>query len=138
MPNWKKVIVSGSNAHLNHVTASGHVSASSTSTGSFGRIEADAFDVTTFTSTTVESTNISGSSTSTGSFGRVHVVGNAEVDGQLNVDSTLLLNREPIQGFNYLARLAEGEVSASAKAHTFTALAASKTSNHPYKKLGST
>ena len=70
MPNWKKVIVSGSNAHLNHVTASGHVSASSTSTGSFGRIEADAFDVTTFTSTTVESTNISGSSTSTGSFGR--------------------------------------------------------------------
>ena len=138
MPNWKKVIVSGSNAHLNHVTASGHVSASSTSTGSFGRIEADAFDVTTFTSTTVESTNISGSSTSTGSFGRVHVVGNAEVDGQLNVDSTLLLNREPIQGFNYLARLAEGEVSASAKAHTFTALAQTKSANHPYKNLGST
>ena len=89
MPNWKKVIVSGSNAHLNHVTASGHVSASSTSTGSFGRLEADAFDVTTFSSTTVETTNISGSSTSTGSFGRVHVVGNAEVDGHLNVDATL-------------------------------------------------
>ena len=137
MPNWKKVIVSGSDAHLNHVTASGNVSASSTSTGSFGRLEADSFDVTTFTSTTVESTTISGSSTSTGSFGRVHVVGNAEVDGRLNVDSTLLLNREPLQGFNYLARLAEGEVSASAKAHTFTALAASKTSNHPYKNLGS-
>ena len=137
MPNWKKVIVSGSNAHLNHVTASGHVSASSTSTGSFGRLESDTFDVTTFTSTTVESTTISGSSTSTGSFGRVHVVGNAEVDGQLNVDATLQLNREPIQGFNYLARLAEGEVSASSKAHTFVATAVTKTSNHPYKNLGS-
>ena len=39
MPNWKKVIVSGSNAHLNHVTSSGNISGSSTSTGSFGRIE---------------------------------------------------------------------------------------------------
>ena len=25
MPNWKRVIVSGSSAHLNHVTASGHI-----------------------------------------------------------------------------------------------------------------
>ena len=36
MPNWKKVIVSGSSAHLNHVTASGNVSGSSESTASFG------------------------------------------------------------------------------------------------------
>jgi hypothetical protein len=28
MPNWKKVIVSGSNAFLNHITASGNISAS--------------------------------------------------------------------------------------------------------------
>ena len=28
MPNWKKVITSGSNAHLNHITASGNISAS--------------------------------------------------------------------------------------------------------------
>ena len=28
MANWKKVIVSGSNAHLNHITASGNISAS--------------------------------------------------------------------------------------------------------------
>ena len=27
MPNWKKVIISGSNAHVNNITASGHVSA---------------------------------------------------------------------------------------------------------------
>ena len=38
MPNWKRVIVSGSSAHLNHVTASGHISGSSTSTGSFGSV----------------------------------------------------------------------------------------------------
>mgnify|MGYP001186587958 FL=1 len=36
MPNWKKVVVSGSSAHLNHVTASGNVSGSSESTASFG------------------------------------------------------------------------------------------------------
>jgi hypothetical protein len=30
MPNWKKVIVSGSNAILNHITASGNISASGT------------------------------------------------------------------------------------------------------------
>ena len=28
MPNWKKVVTSGSNAHLNHITASGVISAS--------------------------------------------------------------------------------------------------------------
>ena len=34
MPNWKKVIVSGSNAFLHHVTASGNISASGTIYGS--------------------------------------------------------------------------------------------------------
>ena len=38
MPNWKKVVTSGSNAHLNHITASGNISASGT--GSFGYIKA--------------------------------------------------------------------------------------------------
>jgi hypothetical protein len=33
MPNWKKVIVSGSNATLNHITASGNISASGTLQG---------------------------------------------------------------------------------------------------------
>ena len=42
MPSWKKVITSGSNAVLNHITSSGdfeisgNISGSSTSTGSFG------------------------------------------------------------------------------------------------------
>ena len=44
MPNWKKLIVSGSDARINslfttgHVTASGNISGSSTSTGSFGQV----------------------------------------------------------------------------------------------------
>lgn len=47
MPNWKKVIVSGSNAHFNQVTASGDVeffgdvSGGSTSTGSFGIVQSE-------------------------------------------------------------------------------------------------
>ena len=28
MPNWKKVVTSGSNAHLNQITASGNISSS--------------------------------------------------------------------------------------------------------------
>jgi len=57
MPNWKKVVVSGSAASLSSVTISGNISGSATSTGSFAYINA--------------SSKISGSSTSTGSFGRV-------------------------------------------------------------------
>ncbi len=42
MPSWKKIIVSGSNAELNQLTATsygGNISGSSTSTGSFGHIK---------------------------------------------------------------------------------------------------
>ena len=45
MPNWKKVVVSGSDARLaslfttSHITGSGHISGSLISTGSFGRVE---------------------------------------------------------------------------------------------------
>jgi len=42
MPSWKKIIVSGSNAELNQLTATsygGNISGSSTSTGSFGHLE---------------------------------------------------------------------------------------------------
>ena len=38
MPSWKKVITSGSNAALNHITSSGNISGSAPSTGSFGNI----------------------------------------------------------------------------------------------------
>ena len=39
MPNWKKVIVSGSDASLSSLTTSGNISGSSTSTGSFGIVQ---------------------------------------------------------------------------------------------------
>ena len=65
MPNWKKVVVSGSAASLSSVTISGNISGSATSTGSFAYINA--------------SSKISGSSTSTGSFGRVEAT---------NIDAT--------------------------------------------------
>ena len=45
MPSWKKVIVSGSDTHLNNITASagiqvdGNITGSITSTGSFGVVE---------------------------------------------------------------------------------------------------
>jgi len=42
MPSWKKIIVSGSNAELNQLTATsygGNISGSSTSTGSFGHLK---------------------------------------------------------------------------------------------------
>ena len=44
MPSWKKIIVSGSNAELNQLTATsfgGNISGSGTTTGSFGRVEID-------------------------------------------------------------------------------------------------
>ena len=118
MPNWKKVIVSGSSAHLNHVTASGNISGSGTTTGSFGTIETSTGTIPTL-------------------IGNTTVRDNLTVSGQLSVTGKTEISREPIQGFNYLARLAEGEVSASAKAHTFTATAQTKSANHPYKNLGS-
>ena len=39
MPSWKKIIVSGSNPELNNITASGNISGSTTSTGSFGALQ---------------------------------------------------------------------------------------------------
>ena len=51
MPNWKKLIVSGSDARINslftsgHVTASGNISGSTTSTGSFGQVLVNGIEV---------------------------------------------------------------------------------------------
>ncbi len=71
MASWKKIIVSGSNAELNHITSSGNfeitgnVSGSVTSTGSFGRVEATKFvgdgsGLTGLTSAAIETYNSSG------------------------------------------------------------------------------
>ena len=49
MPSWKKVIVSGSDAHINHVTASGNISGSSTSTCSFGEVVVGGMSINSMT-----------------------------------------------------------------------------------------
>ena len=71
MASWKKIIVSGSNAELNQITASndiklvGNITGSVTSTGSFGRVEATKFvgdgsGLTGLTSAAIETYNTSG------------------------------------------------------------------------------
>ena len=71
MATWKKIIVSGSDAHLktgnfsSHVTASGNISGSNTSTGSFGRVIAttlagDGAGITGLTSAAISSYTNSG------------------------------------------------------------------------------
>ena len=71
MASWKKIVTSGSNAELNHITSSGNfeitgnVSGSVTSTGSFGRVEATKFvgdgsALTGLTSAAIETYNTSG------------------------------------------------------------------------------
>ena len=71
MASWKKIIVSGSNAELNQITASndiklvGNITGSVTSTGSFGRVEATKFvgdgsGLSGLTSAAIETYNTSG------------------------------------------------------------------------------
>ena len=71
MASWKKIVTSGSNAELNHITSSGNfeiignVSGSVTSTGSFGRVEATKFvgdgsGITGLTSAAISTYNSSG------------------------------------------------------------------------------
>ena len=55
MPSWKKIIVSGSNAELNQLTATsygGNISGSATSTGSFAKLRlSDSIELNTSAST---------------------------------------------------------------------------------------
>ena len=83
MATWKKVIVSGSNAELSHLTASigistpaiavttisgltSDVSSSLVSTGSFGRVEADSFNLETGTFSATDDITTAGNIISTG------------------------------------------------------------------------
>ena len=102
MPSWKKVITSGSNAVLHNITSSGdfeisgNISGSSTSTGSFGRIQASTIGGNS--PLTIEADNfsidsvgtISGSATSTGSFGKLLGDGSSltGIDTDLSGDTT--------------------------------------------------
>jgi len=65
MPNWKKVLTSGSSAQLNHITSSGNISASRSiisTTGSFGWIGGNGGDTTIGTATTGLNLETAGSS----------------------------------------------------------------------------
>ena len=69
MPNWKKVITSGSNAHLNHITASGNISSSGQLLMDNAKFGSDSVTIDGPGGHITASGNISGSATSTGSFG---------------------------------------------------------------------
>ena len=109
MAQWRKVIVSGSNAELNHISASGNFVPVTTDGGALGSaglnwsdlfldsgavVNFDSGDVTlTHSSNTLtidggdvvlgEGFDISGSFTSTGSFGRLELGGDAVINGNL-------------------------------------------------------
>ena len=109
MAQWRKVIVSGSNAELNHISASGNFVPVTTDGGALGSVSLnwsdlfldsgavvnfDSGDVTlTHASNKLtidggdvvlgEGFDISGSFTSTGSFGRLELGGDAVINGNL-------------------------------------------------------
>ena len=68
-------------------TFAGHVSGSSTSTGSFGRLESNTFNTTTFNSTEVTSTNLTVTGTITGS--SLDVSGNGNFGGNVVVEGDI-------------------------------------------------
>lgn len=109
MAQWRKVIVSGSNAELNHISASGNFVPVTTDGGALGSaglnwsdlfldsgavVNFDSGDVTlTHSSNTLtidggnvvlgEGFDVSGSATSTGSFGRLQLAGDAVIEGNI-------------------------------------------------------
>ena len=100
MAQWRKVIVSGSNAELNHISASGNFVPVTTDGGSLGTatlnwsdlfLDSGAvvnFDDGNVTLThesgkLVTSGDISGSATTTGSFGRLELAGDAVIQGNI-------------------------------------------------------
>ena len=91
MPSWKKIIVSGSAGSLSaltvstNITASGHVSASSTSTGSFGAVNVVGMSVSNLVDVSSSfSTRVSNLKTDSGSFStRVAAVEAFDIDDDL-------------------------------------------------------
>ena len=100
MATWRKVIVSGSNAELNHISSSGNIIPITTDGGSLGSAGLNWSDLfldsgavinfddgnVTLTHTSgklLTSGDISGSSVTTGSFGRLELAGDAVIQGNL-------------------------------------------------------
>ena len=100
MATWRKVIVSGSNAELNHISSSGNIIPITTDGGSLGSaglnwsdLFLDSGAVINFDNGNVTLTHedgklvttgdVSGSSATTGSFGRLELAGDAVIQGNL-------------------------------------------------------
>ena len=100
MATWRKVIVSGSNAELNHISSSGNIIPITTDGGSLGSAGLNWSDLfldsgavinfdngnVTLTHTSgklLTSGDVSGSSATTGSFGRLELAGDAVIQGNL-------------------------------------------------------
>ena len=80
MPNWKKVIVSGSSPHFNEITASGNISGSATSTGSFGAVTIGASEKSTFYGLTIQDDQTAGIALNdTGQGGPYQIAANGSV-----------------------------------------------------------
>ena len=100
MPSWKKVITSGSDAQLR--------------TGSFGRIEADSYNISNPLESLTITGNISGSTSSTGSFG--HFIVDGSGPAVLNVAGSITSSG----AINTLSHItASGNISASGTSHVF-------------------
>ena len=82
-----QAVATSDNVTFGSVTTTGNISGSSTSTGSFGRVESNTFNATTFTSTEVTSTNLTVTGTITGS--SLDVSGNGNFGGNVVVEGDI-------------------------------------------------
>ena len=115
MPSWKKIIVSGSAGSLlalsvsTHITASGHVSASSTSTGSFGAVNVAGMSVSNLVDVSSSfSTRVSNLKTDSGSYSTR--VSNLKTDS--GSFSTRVLNLKTDSG-SFSTRVTRNEATGS-------------------------
>jgi hypothetical protein len=81
MPSWKKVVTSGSSAHLQAVVTDGNISGSLTSTGSFGHVMVDGSDFTTAVSSSAQAAGFG----SGGGGGTQNVFSTISVAGQSDI-----------------------------------------------------
>lgn len=127
MANWKKIIVSGSDAHLNNITASA-LDVNSLQVNNNSTLDGN---LTVVGSTTLGQTTINGSATITGSAtiqGNTITQGNNTVSGSLIVSQSI--TADTINGYHYLAQ-------DYAVTHSIAVTVATQTEDHPYYNLGS-
>ena len=93
MASWKKIITSGSSAHLQAITTDGNVSGSLISTGSFGHIKVGGNDFSTAVSSSAASAGFGAGGGGGGSqnlFSTVAVSGQSDVSADSTTDTLTL------------------------------------------------